>query len=242
MESISFIGLGNMGIGMAANLLDAGFSLVLWNRTPARGEPLAARGARIASSVADAAGSGVVITMVADDRALEDIVWRDGLLETMPKGSVHVSMSTISVALSERLAVAHAEHGSGFVAAPVFGRPEAAAGKKLFIVAAGAAALLERCRPAFDAMGQRTFHVGDQPSKANVVKISGNFLIVSVIETLGEAIALVRKSGVDPQQYVDLLTSTVFTAPLYKTYGDLIAARRYRPAGFRLPLALQRSE
>src|SRR5262245_29270259 len=145
-------------------------------------------------------------------------------------------MSTISVALSERLATAHASAGQRFVAAPVFGRPEAAAARMLFIVAAGAPDALDACRPLFEAMGQKTFPVGDDPKAANLVKLSGNFLIASVIEALGEAIALVRKAGIDVARYLDVLTSTLFTAPVYRTYGRLIAQHEFEPAGFAAPL------
>ena len=159
-----------------------------------------------------------------------------GLLASLPQGAIHVSMSTISVALSERLAAAHASAGQRFVAAPVLGRPDAAAAAKLFVVAAGAPEAVAACRPLFEAVGQRTFHIGDQPPLANLVKLSGNFLLASVIEALGEAVALVAKAGVDRRQYVDLLTSTLFAAPAYKTYGGLIAEQRFEPAGFAAPL------
>jgi 3-hydroxyisobutyrate dehydrogenase-like beta-hydroxyacid dehydrogenase len=237
--NVSLIGLGNMGRAMAANLLDGGVNLTVWNRSAAAADNLSAAGARRAASVADAARADVVITMVADDAALESIVWQAGLLDALPPGAIHASMSTISVALTDKLTGAHAAHGSTFVAAPVFGRPEAAAAGKLFIVAAGPAAAVDRCQQLFDLMGQRTFRFGERPSAAVLVKLSGNFLIASVIESLGEAIALTRKGGIDPHQYVDFLTSTLFAAPVYKTYGGLIADERYRPAGFRMPLGLK---
>ena len=238
VSHVGFIGLGNMGRGMAANLVRAGLRVRVWNRTAARAVDLVAAGATLAPSIADAARADVVATMVADDAALEAIV-DGGLLDALPSGAVHLSHSTISVALAERLTEAHATRGSIFVSGPVFGRPEAAAAAKLFVVAAGEAGAIERCQPIFDAIGQRTFRFGDRPSAANVVKLSGNFLIASMIESLGEAFALVRKSGIDPHQYLDLLTSTLFNAPVYKTYGGIIADERYRPAGFRLPLGLK---
>jgi len=141
-------------------------------------------------------------------------------------------MSTISVALSERLAAAHADASQRFVAAPVFGRPDVAAAAKLFIVAAGAPDAVDACSPLFEALGQKTFSVGDKPPAANLVKLSGNFLLASVIEALGEAMALVGKAGIDRRHYLDLLTTTLFTAPAYKTYGGLIAEERFEPAGF----------
>lgn len=224
---------------MAASLLDGGVNLTVWNRSAAAADNLSAAGARRAASVADAARADVVITMVADDAALESIVWQAGLLDALPPGAIHVSMSTISVALTDKLTAAHAAHRSMFVAAPVFGRPEAAAAGKLFIVAGGPAAAVDQCQKLFDLIGQRTFRFGERPSAAVLVKLSGNFLIASVIESLGEAIALTRKGGIDPHQYVDFLTSTLFAAPVYKTYGGLIADERYRPAGFRMPLGLK---
>jgi 3-hydroxyisobutyrate dehydrogenase-like beta-hydroxyacid dehydrogenase len=236
---ISFLGLGNMGHAMAQNLLNAKFDLTVWNRTASRADDLVAAGAKRASSVADASHADVVVTMVADDGALERLVFGDGMIGGLPPGAIHVSMSTISVRLAKRLVAAHAERGSVFVSAPVFGRPEAAAAGKLFVVAAGPEAALDRCQPLFDAMGQRTFRLGSEPPAANVVKISGNFLLAASIECLGEAIALARKEGLDPHRLVDVLTNTVFTAPFYKTYGTLIADERYRPAGFRLSLGLK---
>jgi len=159
-----------------------------------------------------------------------------GIVSTLPAGSIHISASTISVALSQKLTAAHEKAGQHFVSAPVFGRPEAAAAAKLFVVAAGQAETLERCKPLFEAIGQRTFLFGQTQSVANVVKLSGNFLIGSVIEALGEAFALTGKAGVDAHQYLDLLTSTLFNAPVYKTYGGLIAGGVFEPAGFAAPL------
>jgi 3-hydroxyisobutyrate dehydrogenase-like beta-hydroxyacid dehydrogenase len=236
---ISFIGLGNMGRPIAANLLKAGFDLAVWNRTPQSADDLVAAGATRVDSPAAASGSDVVISMLADDAAVEQVAFEGRLIELLPAGAIHVSMSTISVALSERLAAAHEAHGSIYVAAPVFGRPAAAAEAKLFVISAGPAPALERLQPVFDVIGQRTFRFGERPENANVVKLTGNFLIASVIESLGEALALTRKSGIDPHAFVDMLTSTLFDAPIYKTYGGLIADERYHPAGFRLPLGLK---
>jgi 3-hydroxyisobutyrate dehydrogenase-like beta-hydroxyacid dehydrogenase len=236
---ISFLGLGNMGRAMAKNLLKARFDLTVWNRTAERADELVAAGAKRAATIAEASRADIVITMVADDTALESLMFEGGLLDLLPRGAIHVSMSTVSVRLAQRLTTAHEERGTTFVSAPVFGRPEAAAAAKLFIVAAGPDTALERCQPLFDAMGQRTFRCGPRPPAANVVKLSGNFLIAAVIEGLAEAIAFVRKEGIDPHFYMDLLTNTLFTAPVYKTYGGLIADERYRPAGFKLPLGLK---
>jgi 3-hydroxyisobutyrate dehydrogenase-like beta-hydroxyacid dehydrogenase len=238
---VGFIGLGQMGIGMAGNLLKAGHDLRVYNRTPEKAKPLEADGAQLAATPAQAAdGADVVITMVADDDALESIVLGEtGLLAGQGKGTIHISASTISVALSQRLTEAHAAAGQTFVSAPVFGRPDAAATARLAIVAAGPADAVALCKPLFEAMGQRLFVIGTEPQTANLVKLSGNFLIASVIESLGEAIALVGKAGVDRHDYVELLTSTLFGAPVYKTYGGLIAERKFEPAGFAAKLGLK---
>lgn len=237
---IGFIGLGRMGIGMARSLLGAGHEVIAWNRTAEKAPALGREGTRIAARPAEAADAEIVITMLADDAATEAVVFGEGgLLASMRPGAVHAAMSTISVALSERLAKAHGEAGQGYVAAPVFGRPEAAAAAKLFVVAAGPAPAIERCRPAFEAMSQRIFVVADTPPAANLVKLSGNFMIASVIEALGESIALIRKGGVDPAAYLEVMINTLFAAPVYKTYGGLIVEERYRPAGFSAPLALK---
>jgi 3-hydroxyisobutyrate dehydrogenase-like beta-hydroxyacid dehydrogenase len=237
---VGFIGLGQMGSAIALNLVKAGHRVIVYNRTRAKAEPHVAQGAEVAENVADACRRPVVITMLADDAAVEGAIFGEGNgLSTLGKGAVHISMSTISVALSERLAEAHRNAGQAFVAAPVFGRPEAAAAAKLFVVAAGADAELKRCQPLFDAIGQRTFTVGDKPYAANLVKLSGNFLLAAVIECLGEAFALVRKGGVDPHAYLEILTSTLFSAPAYKTYGTIIADQKYEPAGFKMSLGLK---
>ncbi|WP_029113261.1 NAD(P)-dependent oxidoreductase [Mycobacterium sp. URHB0044] len=237
---IGFIGLGNMGAGMAANLLKAGHHVTAYNRSQDKVEALAARGARPARTVAEACGGSVVISMLANDEAVEAVTFgAGGILATLPAAAVHVSCSTISVALATRLSAAHADAGQRFVAAPVFGRPEAAAAAKLFVVAAAEDAVLQAVSPVFDAIGQRTFVVSDDPKAASLVKLSGNFLIASVIESLGEAMALVGKAGVDKSQYLELLTSTLFGAPVYQTYGGMIARDEFEPAGFAATLGLK---
>lgn len=237
---VGFIGLGRMGAGMAANLLLAGHEVTVYNRSPAKAQALVAKGARAGEQVADACRGAAVVTMLADDLALESVVRGEkGLIRALGRGGLHVCMATISVALSERLAALHAEAGQRFVAAPVFGRPDAAAAGKLFILAAGAPEAVEACRPLFASLGQRTFTVGDRPPMANLIKLSGNFLLAAVIEALGEAMALVGKAGLDRRQYLEILTSTLFGAPVYNTYGGLIAGGRYQPAGFAAPLGLK---
>jgi 3-hydroxyisobutyrate dehydrogenase-like beta-hydroxyacid dehydrogenase len=234
---VGFIGLGRMGSAMASNLLKAGFELTVHNRTAHKAEPHLAQGAVLAQTPADAARGDVVITMLADDAAVEAAVFgEDGILAALKPGGIHISMSTISVALAERLARAHADQGQGYLSAPVFGRPDAAAAAKLFVVAAGPSELVRFCRPLFDALGQRCFVIAAEAWKANVVKLSGNFLITAVIEALGEAFALIGKAGIDREQYLDLITSTLFGAPVYKTYGAIIAEQRYHPAGFKAEL------
>ena len=235
--NVGLIGIGHMGAGMAGSLLKAGHVVTVYNRTPAKAEALVAQGASVAADISEACGGDAVITMLANDDAVEGVVLGEGgVLESLRGGALHISSSTISVALSERLAEAHAKSGQLFVAAPVFGRPDAAAAGKLFVVAAGKADAVEAAGPLLDAVGQRTFVVSDAPKAANLVKLSGNFLIAAVIESLGEAMALVGKGGVDPHQYLELLTSTLFGAPVYRTYGALIADRKFEPAGFAAPL------
>ena len=237
---VGFIGLGNMGTGMAASLLKAGHEITVYNRTPEKAKPLLEKGARKAASPADACKGDVVITMLADDSALESVVFGGaGVADNLSKGAIHVSSSTISVALADKLTAEHAKRGQRFVSAPVFGRPEAAASAKLFIVAAGAADVVEACMPLFEAMGQKTFRFGEKPASANLVKISGNFMIASTIETLSEAMTLVAKGGMDQHQYLDFLTSTLFAAPVYKSYGTLIADKKFKPAGFAAPLGFK---
>ncbi len=232
---IGFLGLGRMGHGMAANLIKAGHEVTLYNRTRDKAVGL---DAPIAATPGQATvGKEVVFTMLSHDAALEAVMHgQDGVLAHLPKGAIHVSASTISVATAEALDAAHRKAGQNFISAPVFGRPEAAIAGKLFIAAAGAEANLARLQPLFEAIGQRVFVVSDAPSRANLVKLSGNFLIASVIESLGEALALVAKGGVDEKAYLELLTSTLFNAPVYKTYGQLLVERKFEPAGFAAPL------
>jgi 3-hydroxyisobutyrate dehydrogenase-like beta-hydroxyacid dehydrogenase len=229
-----------MGAAMAGNLVKAGHDVAVYNRTASKAAPLVAQGAKAASSIAEACAGEAVLSMLAEDHAVEDAALGEkGIVVSLAMGALHISCSTISVALSERLTAAHAEAGQRFVSAPVFGRPDVAAAGKLAVAAAGPADALATAQPLLDAIGQKTFVLGDKPSSANLVKLSGNFLIASVIETLGEAIALVTKGGVDRHAYVDLLTSTLFSAPVYKTYGAIIADERYSPAGFAAPLGLK---
>jgi 3-hydroxyisobutyrate dehydrogenase-like beta-hydroxyacid dehydrogenase len=232
MMQIGFIGLGSMGGAMAPNLLGR-FDLTVYNRSASKAAPLVKAGAVLAETPGEAAEGDAVITMLADDAAVEAVTFGEsGLVRHLRRGATHISMSTISVALSKRLVGAHREAGHLYVSAPVFGRPEAAAAGKLFIAAAGPKDALAVCQPIFDALGQRTFRFGEEAPQANLIKLSGNFLIASVIESLSEAFALVDKGGVDRKAFLELLTNTLFAAPVYKTYGGMIAGQRYEPAGF----------
>lgn len=238
---IGFIGLGNMGRPMAVNLIEAGHEVTLYNRGRARAEETGGEEARIADTPAAAAGSAeAVVTMLADDDAVEAVtLGADGLLAALPPDAVHVSMSTISVELSRRLTDAHSAAGRTFVSAPVLGRPEAAASAMLFVLAAGPGDGIERCRPLFDAVSQRVFPVGEQHWQANVLKLCSNFLVVSAIETMGEAFALTRKAEIDPEIFRQVIAEGIFQAPAYQAYSAMIAADTYEPAGFWLPLGLK---
>jgi 3-hydroxyisobutyrate dehydrogenase-like beta-hydroxyacid dehydrogenase len=230
-----------MGSGMARNLIKAGHQLTVYNRTRQRAEGLESLGARVVSSPAEAASAAeVLITMLADDGAVEDVLLgHDGAMGALPPGAVHVGMSTISVQLSRRLVAEHQRKQQHYIAAPVFGRPDAAAAGKLFIVAAGPLQQIERCRGLFDRMGQKTFVVDEQAPAANVVKLTGNFLITTVIESLSEAFALVRKSGLNAEKFLEVMTESLFTAPLYRNYGSMIVSDKFEPAGFKMPLGFK---
>jgi 3-hydroxyisobutyrate dehydrogenase-like beta-hydroxyacid dehydrogenase len=233
---ISFLGLGNMGLPMARNLLNAGHRLVVYNRTRQRGEELSKRGAKAAGSPGEAVqGAEMVITMLADDAAVESVMFGDqGALAAMGPGAVHVSMSTIGHLLSRRLADEHTRRGQQYLAAPVFGRPEAAESAKLWIVVAGPDDTIERCRSVLEAMGQGVEIVGDDPPMANVLKLAGNFLFGTVIEALGEAFALVRKHGIEPSRFLEIMNGRVIRSPFYENYGSMIVGRRWEPPGFKL--------
>jgi 3-hydroxyisobutyrate dehydrogenase-like beta-hydroxyacid dehydrogenase len=236
--NIGFLGLGNMGEPIAANLIKAGHQVTVWNRTSSKADPLVKQGAKLARDVAEAATNDLVFTMVADDYALQQVL-ESGLLDALPKGGLHISLSTISVAMAEQLKKVHGERQQLYVSAPVFGRPDAAAAKKLWVVAAGEGKAIEKARPLLEAIGQQLVVLGSDPVQANVTKVSGNFLIASALEAMGEAVALVRQYGIDPVQYMEFLTSTLFSAPIYKNYGMKIAKQEYEPVGFRAPLALK---
>ena len=235
---IGFIGLGEMGVAMVQNMLKAGHTVRVWNRSPQRAEPLAAAGARVVSSPAEAFSGDAVFSMLADDAALRAVIDAQ-LLEHAPRGLIHVNMATISVALAEELAHAHALRGLHYVAAPVLGRPDVAAAGKLTIVAGGPAEAIDRVQPVFDAIGQKTWRIGSLPQQANVMKLAANFMIGSAVETLGEAASLVTAHGVTMQDFLDVITSGLFQGPVYQGYGKMIAERRYEPALFKARLGLK---
>jgi 3-hydroxyisobutyrate dehydrogenase-like beta-hydroxyacid dehydrogenase len=240
MMTIGLIGLGRMGRGIAESLSRAGFEVTVFNRTAERTRERAPENARVASSIAEVSRAGVVLTMVSDDRAVESIVFGDsGLLATLPRGGAHFSLSTISVALSERLAREHAAGGQSFVAAPVFGRPQAAQAGELTVVAAGPRDVIEKHRDVLSALGPKLVVVGEDPPMAATMKLLGNFLIASLIESLAEMLALARRSGLDPHEVLEFFTSTLFPAPIYKNYGNLIVEGRHEPPGFTVRLGLK---
>ncbi len=239
-ERVGFIGLGKMGEPIAANLRAAGHALAVWNRTAGKAESLVAAGAEEARGPAEVCrAGGVVFTMLADDRALEEVVSSPGFLEALAPGGLHVSMSTVSPATSRRLARRHEEAGSAFVAAPVFGRPEAAAARKLWICLSGAAAARERATPFLLALGQRIYEFGDEVGSASVAKLCGNFLIAAAMESMAEAFALGQKNGIAPAELANLFGETLFACPIYQNYGKSIAERKFQPAGFAMPLGLK---
>ncbi|MCF2530894.1 NAD(P)-dependent oxidoreductase [Yinghuangia soli] len=232
MGSIAVIGLGAMGRPIARNLLEAGHEVVVWNRSDGPADALVAEGARRAASVAEAMHTPVVFSILSDDRAVAETFLDTGVLAQTPRGTVHVNLGTVSAALARRAEAAHAEHGVGYVAAPVFGRVPVAEAGALNVLAAGDPALLDRVQPFFDVIGSRTWRLGERPEQANTVKILGNYLIACAIQSLGEAVSVAERAGVDPMQFVDLLSSTLFPGPVYSGYGSMIAERRYQPAGF----------
>ncbi len=229
-----------MGTGIARNLLRAGHQLAVYNRTRSKAEELAADGARVSGSPADACRDAeAVLSMLADDAAVEHVVFGEsGILGGLSKDGVHISHSTISTALARRLAHEHESKSQGYLSVPVFGRPEAAEAKRLLVVAAGDSKLIERCSPLFDAVGRQTFIAGTEPWQANAVKLCGNFMIASMLETFGEAFATVRKSKVQPQVFLDVMNA-LFGSPVYAGYGRAIAEDKFEPAGFGLRLGFK---
>jgi 3-hydroxyisobutyrate dehydrogenase-like beta-hydroxyacid dehydrogenase len=235
---ISVLGLGQMGAPIARNLVARGFAVRVWNRDAAKTATVP--GATPCTTVAEAvAGADVALTMLADDAALRAVTLGEGgVLDSLPVGSVHLGMSTVSLAIVRELALAHAARGQHYIASPVFGRPDVAAAAKLFVVPGGPAAVLERLAPVFAAIGQATFPMAT-PEQAALAKLAGNFMIAGTIEMLSEALAFGEKGGIDPEQLLGLLTGTVFGSPIVNRYGGLIARTEFEPAGFALRLGLK---
>lgn len=234
---LGFVGLGGMGSAMAGRLLHVGHEVVVWNRTRERAEALGDDGLSVAATPAEAARTGLILSMLADDRAVREVVHGpQGLVAGLPRGGLHVCMSTLAPETVEELAREHAAAGQALVAAPVFGRPDAAAAARLFVVAAGPPSGVERARPLLEAMSQRVFVLGEAPAQASLVKLAGNFMITAAIEAMAEALALLGKAGVDRGAFVEVLTGTLFSAPAYRTYGQVLLESRFSPPGFRLPL------
>jgi len=235
---IGFIGLGQMGRGMATRLIDCGHRLTVWNRTAATAAPFLKRGAAVAMQPEQVLQSEVVITMLADDAAVDAVWIASGLAARMPATTIHLNMSSVSLRMGQRLAALHRELGIPYVSAPVFGRPEPAATGQLDIVAAGEETAIQRCVPLFEVLGKRWFNAGTDASRANIVKIARNFLLGSIIESLGEAFALVEKSGVSPADFLEIITSTSMNAPAYRNYGRMILEKPEQPT-FTLNLGLK---
>jgi 3-hydroxyisobutyrate dehydrogenase-like beta-hydroxyacid dehydrogenase len=235
---VGFIGLGAMGQAMAANLLKAGHHVRVWNRSRGPVDELGRQGAEPVKE-ARLAFSGIVISMLADDDAVREVILGQGLLDAAPPGTVHANMASISVSFAQSLAEEHRRRGIQYVAAPVFGRPEAAVAGQLNIVAAGDAAAIDRVQPLLDAIGQRTWRIGPEPHQANALKIAGNFMIAAAIESMAESAVLVERYGVPPAELLNVMTNTLFAAPVYKNYGAMIVDGRYEPAAFRLALGLK---
>jgi 3-hydroxyisobutyrate dehydrogenase-like beta-hydroxyacid dehydrogenase len=240
-ETLGFIGLGSMGLPIASNLLLAGYALRVYNRTASKSAPLVEKGAEAATNPADVAiPGGVVLTMLADDRALEQVCLPDGsFVQRLGPGGVHISLSTIAPATARHLAEHHAKFGVNYVAAPVFGRPSAAAAKRLWVCSSGPKDAKRTAEPILASIGQGTFDFGEDAGSANVVKLCGNFLIASAIEALSESLTLAEKNGVDKREVSELFGKTLFACPVYQSYGQQIAEEKFEPAGFRLALGLK---
>jgi 3-hydroxyisobutyrate dehydrogenase-like beta-hydroxyacid dehydrogenase len=242
---VGFVGLGRMGTAMAANLVAAGRSVVAHMRHPERLSELKALGITSTTNIADLFDCEFVVSMLPNDDSVREVVFGrnqsglDGLALGLVPGAIHISMSTISTRATSQLAAEHARRSQGYVAAPVFGNPDAARACEIYIITAGASVDVERCLPLFDILGQQTFLVGSEPSAANLIKLAGNMMTATTLEVLGEVIALIRKHGLNPETFVDILTATMFGGRVHRIYGGKIAAQTYAAPGFVLPLALK---
>ena len=233
---VGFIGLGHMGLAMAKRLIEAGYNLTVYNRTEAKTKSLVALGAKVAHYPTELNDTDFIITMLTDDKAVNDVVFGpQGFSQTMKKGATHIAMSTISIDLSRELAAKHEAAGQHYVAAPVLGRPDAAEAGKLYIFAAGEKA--KECETLFAAMGQRTFGIQGEVWKAHLVKLACNFMLVSAVQSMSEAFAFTRKAGINPQDFLEIFSTTLFDAPVYKNYGKIIASQNYdKDVGFKITI------
>ena len=245
---VGFIGLGTMGEPMARNLIRAGHRLTVYNRTPQRAQAFGNEGARIANTPADAAADAeVLITMLSDDRAVRSVLLGAGpeqtsAIDALAPEAIHMSASTIGIECSKDLEREHRVRSQCYVAAPVIGRAEAARDKALWVIAAGEQGAIDRCRPIMEALSRGITIVGAEPWKANLTKIGVNFMLATVLESFGEAYAMLEKSGLDPHSFLDVVNNGAFRSPVYANYGRMIADRQYEPAGFSLKLGLKDAE
>lgn len=237
MMDLGFIGIGTMGSRVAQNLVKAGNKVRVWNRERGAVDAAARWGAYPVPTAREAFSGDAVFSMLADDNAVREVI--EPLLDGAPKGLVHVNMATISVAFARELAARHRDHGLAYVAATVFGRPELAAAAKLTIVAAGDPIAIARVQPLLDVIGERTWPMGVEPERANVVKLAGNLVLGAAVEAMAEASAMASHYGIAPADFLNVLTSGVFASPAYQTYGAAIAQQRYDPPGFKLKLTLK---
>ncbi len=237
--TIGFIGLGGMGQAIALNLLRAGHGMMVWNRSPGSAQPLAAEGAHVAAKAEEVGEASIVFSMLADDHAARSVILDGGVLDAMRPDAVWVNLATVSVAFAREMAGHCRDRGLGYVAAPVLGRPDAAASGKLQILAAGDPDQLAKVQPLLDVVGAKTWRLGDEPEKSNAAKLATNFMIAAAIEAMGEAVTLAEGYGVSGPSFLDMIASTLFASTIYKGYGGMIAKRRYEPAGFAMKLALK---
>lgn len=236
---VGFIGLGSMGLPMASNLVKAGHRVIAWARSKEACAAAAAFGATVAANAKEAFAGDAFVSILSDDDSVRQVVMESGILPAGGANTVHVNMATVSVDFAREIAAHHAKLGIPYIYAPVFGRSEVAAAGKLNILAAGDQKAIAKVQPLFDAMGQRTWNLGSDPGMANVVKIGGNFMLACALEAISEAVALSEAHGVKPDDFIDIMTNTIFTAPSYKAYGEIIAQQRFEPASFKLTLGLK---